>query len=41
MDWEFGVGRFKLLHLEWVSQEALLYSTGHSIQSLGIEHGER
>ena len=26
MDWEFGVNRCKLLHLEWVSNEILLYS---------------
>ena len=28
VDWEFGVGRCKLLHLEWISNELLLYSTG-------------
>ena len=38
MGWEFGVGRCKLLHLEWVSNEVLLYSTGNSIHSLGIEY---
>ena len=38
MDWEFGVHRFKLLHIEWISNEILLYSTGTYIQSLGIEH---
>ena len=27
MDWEFGVGRCKLLHVEWKSNEVLLYST--------------
>ena len=26
-DWEFGVNRGKLLHLEWISNEVLLYST--------------
>ena len=36
MDWEFGVGRCK--HLEWISKEVLLYSTGNHIQSLVIEH---
>ena len=41
MDWEFGVGRCKLLHLEWISNEILLYSTGKNIQSLGIEHDGR
>ena len=38
MDGEFGVSRCKLLHLEWISNEFLLYSTGNYIQSLGIEH---
>ena len=33
--WEFGVGRCKLLPLEWISNEVLLSSTGNSIQSLG------
>ena len=30
-DWEFGVNRCKLLHLEWISNESLLYSTGNYI----------
>ena len=30
-DWEFGVSRFKLLHLEWFSNEVLLYSMGNYI----------
>ena len=29
MDWEFGVNRCKLLHLEWLSNEILLYSAGN------------
>ena len=29
MDWEFGVNRYKLLPLEWISNEILLYSTGN------------
>ena len=41
MDWEVGVSRCKLLHLEWISNEVLLYSTGNYIQSLGIEHDGR
>ena len=41
MDEEFGVSRFKLLYLEWISNEDLLYSTGNYIQSLGIEHNGR
>ena len=35
MDGEFGVDRCKLFHLKWISNEALLYSTGNHIQSLG------
>ena len=31
MDWESGVNRCKLLHLEWISDEILLYSTGSYI----------
>ena len=41
MDWEFGVSRCNLLHSEWISNEVLLYSTGNSIQSPGIEHDGR
>ena len=38
MDWEFGVGRCKLLHLEWINNKVLLYATGSCIQSPGINH---
>ena len=38
MDREFGVSRCKLLHLEQISKEVLLYSTGNYNQSLGIDH---
>ena len=38
MDWEFGVSRCKLVHLEWMN-EVILYNTGNYIQSLEIEHG--
>ena len=31
MDWEFGVSRCELLHLEWISNETLPYSTGNCI----------
>ena len=41
MDWEFGVSRCKLLFLEWISNEVLLYSTGNYIQGLVIEHDGR
>ena len=33
-DREFGIGRYKLLHLEWISNELLLYSTVYPV-SLG------
>ena len=36
MDWEFGVSRGKLLHLEWINSKVLLYSTGNYIQSPGM-----
>ena len=29
MDWEFGVGRCKLLHLEWIYKKVLMSSTGN------------
>ena len=38
MDWEFGVSKSKLLHLESISNELLLYSAGNYIQSLVIKH---
>ena len=37
MDREFGVSGYKPLHLEWISDEVLLYSTEHHIQSLGTK----
>ena len=33
---EFGVSRCKLLHSEWISNEAVLCSTGNYSQSLVI-----
>ena len=38
MDWEFGVGICTLLHLKWINNKVLLYSTGNYIQSPGINH---
>jgi len=38
MDWESAASRFKLLHLGWISNEILLYSTRSYIQSLVMEH---
>ena len=37
MQGEFGVDS-ELLHLEWISNEVGLYSTGSYIWSLGIDH---
>ena len=41
VDWEFGVSRYKLFHLEWISNEVLLYSMENYSQSLGIDHNGR
>ena len=41
MDGELGVGRRKLLHLEWINNGVQLYSTGNYVQSLGFEHEGR
>ena len=41
MGWEFRVSGCKLLHLEWMSSEVLLYSTGNYIPPLGREHDGR
>ena len=38
MGWEFGVNRHKLLHLEWISNDVLLNSTGNYIRSLEMKH---
>ena len=38
IDWEFGINRSKLLHLEWIDNKVLLYSIGNYIQSLRIDH---
>ena len=36
MDGEFVVSRCKLLHLEWISNEILLYSRRNYLQYLGV-----
>ena len=41
INWGFGGSICKLLHLEWVSNEVLLFSTGNYIQSLVIKHDRR
>ena len=38
MDGLFGNRRCKPLHLEWISNKVLLFSTGNYIQSLGIDN---
>ena len=41
LDWEFEISICKLLHLERISNEFPLYSTGNCIQSLVIKHNRR
>ena len=41
MDWELGVSRCKLFHLEWINNKVLLYSTGNYIQPLQRDHDGR
>ena len=42
MDWEFGVSRCKLfhieLHIEGIKNKALLYSRGDCVQYPGMNH---
>ena len=38
MDWELGVSRCKLLHIQWINNKILLYSTGNYIQYFVINH---
>ena len=38
---EFGASGYKLLYLEWISNEVLLYHTGNYSQSLAIDHEGR
>ena len=35
---ELEVNRYKLLPLEWINNEILLYSTGNYVWSLVMEH---
>ena len=35
---ELGVNRCRLLHLEWITHEILLCSTGNYVGSLMMEH---
>ena len=38
MDWESGVGGYKLSHLEYRKNKVLLYSKGNYIQYSVINH---
>ena len=38
MDWDFGIGRKTLLHLEWINNKVLMYSTGNYIEYPKINH---
>ena len=37
MNWEFGVSRHKLLHLEWINK-VLPYIIRNYVQTPGVEH---
>ena len=38
MEWEVGISRSKLLYIEWINNQALLYSTKSYIQHPMINH---
>ena len=38
MDWEFQVSKCKLLHIKWINNKVLMYSTRNYIQYPGINH---
>ena len=38
MNWEFGISKYKLLSIEWINNNALLYSTENYIQTPVINH---
>ena len=41
MDWEFEVGKCKLLHLEQINNKVLMHTTGNYIQSPEIKYSEK
>ena len=41
MDWEFGFSRCELLHIGWINNKVLLYSTENYIQNPVINHNEK
>ena len=40
-DWEFGVGRCKLLYMGWINNKVLLHSMGNYIQYPVINHNRK
>ena len=38
LDWEFGISRYKLVHVEWINNKVLLYSTENYSQYPVINH---
>lgn len=38
VDWEFGINRCTLLHITWITDKVLPYSTENYIQYLIIDH---
>ena len=38
IEWEFGIRRCKLLYIEWINNNILLYSPGNYIQYPEINH---
>ena len=41
INWESGISRCELLHIEWINNKVLLYSPGNYIQYLMISHNEK
>ena len=41
MGWEFGISRCKLIYIEWINNEVLLYSTRNYVQYPVISHNEK
>ena len=41
MEWEAGVSRCKLLHIEWINNKVPLYSTESYIQYSTINHNRK
>ena len=41
MEWEIGVGRCRLLKVEWISSKFLLYDTENYVQYLMVNYSEK